>query len=359
MVDQGIEKLKRQLEADPSDAQAQIELAKARARVEGPSVYLEPLNNRLVWNKSSEPLQDLAINEVMERLKHDYDRLETRVYSCAGISHRIASFAHLKTGVILNLIPGGVFLQGTGDIVGLEQLFEACQKHCNHFGNFDEEVMDLEYEQPQHKVKINPFLLARTPVTQKQWDLFNLPDKRNFSSPSLPIERITRQSMREWLKLSNSSFRLPSESEWEYACRAGSSTYWFHGNDVKELESYAWHAYNTADDPNDARLRDVGQKSPNSFGLHDMHGNVYEWCADFHSATYEDAPNDGSPRLEPEASHYVVGVLRGGSYCCLPMDLRSAFRGHFLDLDGEEDFYEGSGFRVAMNLPTVGTFKTS
>jgi len=112
---------------------------------------------------------------------------------------------------------------------------------------------------------------------------------------------------------------LPTEAEWEYACRAGSATIWHFGDDPAQLPNYAWYGENS-----DKKTHQVGQLQPNAWGLYDMHGNVWEWCADTWHGNYTGAPTNGSVwgNLDDEKAN----LLRGGAWSGLPCNCRSACR---------------------------------
>jgi eukaryotic-like serine/threonine-protein kinase len=137
-------------------------------------------------------------------------------------------------------------------------------------------------------------------------------------------------------------YRLPTEAEWEYACRAGSTTRFCFGDDEAKLEEYAWYVKNS-----DSKTHPVGQKKPNAWGLYDMHGNVWEWCQDWYGK-YPAGPLT-DPEGGPEPGFWkklVYGrVLRGGSWYGYAGFTRSAFRNHFPDFRNYL-----IGFRVARAL---------
>jgi formylglycine-generating enzyme required for sulfatase activity len=139
-------------------------------------------------------------------------------------------------------------------------------------------------------------------------------------------------------------YRLPSEAEWEYACRAGTTTAYSFGDDAAELENYAWYDKNSG-----KKTHPVGEKPPNGFGLHDMHGNVREWCADDWHGSYKNALSDGRAWIDNDnrsQSENVRKLLRGGSWFNLARDCRSACRVN----DAARFQYNYNGFRVVCSL---------
>jgi formylglycine-generating enzyme required for sulfatase activity len=148
----------------------------------------------------------------------------------------------------------------------------------------------------------------------------------------------------EWLsKRTGKTYRLLTEAEWEYATRAGSTTRYSFGDDEAVLGEHAWFSRNS-----EGRAHVVGGKKANAFGLHDMHGNVWEWVEDCHVETYDSAPSDGSDRRSEDCSSRV---LRGGSWNYLSEVLRAAFR-FWVDPDFRDYFF---GFRVARVLSPART----
>ncbi len=137
-------------------------------------------------------------------------------------------------------------------------------------------------------------------------------------------------------KANDREYRLPTEAEWEYACRAGSDTTYSFGDNAKSLGEYAWFGENSED-----KIHPVGLKKPNQWGLYDMHGNVFEWCQD----EYE--PYSVVTRADPQGPRQASSrVYRGGCWFCLFSFCRSARR-NWNDHQGNEHI----GFRVAMSLP--------
>jgi formylglycine-generating enzyme required for sulfatase activity len=201
-----------------------------------------------------------------------------------------------------------------------------------------------DYERPRHEVQIPEFWMGKYPVTQAQWRyVAALPPEKmeleanpsDFEGDNRPVENVSwNQSIEFCQRLSRKTgreYRLSSEAEWEYACRAKTLTNFYFGDVlIPKLANYGREMKGTTD---------VGIYLPNAFGLYDMHGNVWEWCADGWHNSYENAPVDGSAWIDLNSSAYI---LRGGSWIGDPNYCRSACRLRN-DTDGYDD---GVGFRV-------------
>ena len=186
-------------------------------------------------------------------------------------------------------------------------------------------------EQPVHKVRFTKgFYLGQTEVTEEQWKILDghyvrgWKDNRKLISPKQPVDGVYVRAVEQWLdKLAERAgwpgqFRLPTESEWEYACRAGSAAQDSFGDVVASLEEYAWFKGNAGNDSHA-----VAEKKPNAWGLYDMHGNALEWCCDPYVATYSsDEVVDPKPHRSPDGQV----VVRGGSWRDPPEACRSAYR---------------------------------
>lgn len=201
-------------------------------------------------------------------------------------------------------------------------------------------------EGPQRQVTLaQPFGLGRYPVTFEEYDYFctatgrPLPEDRGWERGRRPVINVNWSDARayaDWLSAqTRQTYRLPSEAEWEYACRAGRQTRWCFGNEQSRLSDYAWFESNA-----DGKTHPVGEKEANAFGLYDMHGNVWEWVEDGVHINCEGAPVDGSAWLDSITDHRVY---RGGSWSSLPWVLRAASRVR----DTAVYRYDSVGFRVA------------
>jgi formylglycine-generating enzyme required for sulfatase activity len=208
-------------------------------------------------------------------------------------------------------------------------------------------------EGPQHEVAITrPFAVGRAEVTFAQWDACvaagacrRVGDSTwgRGDRPVINVGWSDAVQYVEWLaRMSGKPYRLLSEAEWEYAARAGTATRFSFGDDDAELGRYAWYFKNS-----DRKSQPVGTKAANGFGLHDMHGNVYEWVADPWHENYENAPLDGSVwHDDPVPNRHVA---RSGSWFFDAKNLRSTSR-----VGPPSNLQDGNvGFRVARDLQSA------
>jgi formylglycine-generating enzyme required for sulfatase activity len=212
-------------------------------------------------------------------------------------------------------------------------------------GSPGDEPERLEREGPQHEVTLGSFFLAQTPITQAQWravagwqkvgrDL--KPDPAQFKGANRPVEQVSwfdaLEFCRRLSQRTGQRYGLPSEAQWEYACRAGSTTPFHCGATLTpELANYDGN-YVYANGPKGTyreQTIEVASFPANGWGLHDMHGNVLEWCEDHWDDSYIFAPGDDQPWLIPAAAADEPRLLRGGSWVYYPRFCRSAYRFHF------------------------------
>jgi formylglycine-generating enzyme required for sulfatase activity len=219
-------------------------------------------------------------------------------------------------------------------------------------------------ESPQHQVSVPSFFMAKYPVTQAQWRIVSKmpqvklkldPNPSKFKGDSRPVERVSWHEAIEFCarltKHTKRQYRLPTEAEWEYACRAGTTTPFHFGETISpELANYdASSAYGdgvTGEYRQETTPVDHF-KIANDWGLSDMHGNVLEWCQDHWHSNYEGSPEDGSAWLTDKSD--ANRVIRGGSWIFFPRDCRSAFR--LNDLPDGRVF--NLGFRVSCSAPAT------
>jgi formylglycine-generating enzyme required for sulfatase activity len=207
-------------------------------------------------------------------------------------------------------------------------------------GSCDGEIGRDVNEGPQHEVRISRgFYLSKCEITQKQWEA--VMDTRPWeemiyvrTGTNYPAVSISWDETQEFIATLNaaedgSPYRLPTEAEWEYACRAGTTTRWSFGDDESLLVEYAWY-YDNIWDSGERGVREVGAKKPNPWGLYDMHGNAWEWVQDWHTTIVgirESGSYPNSLQVDPtgprSGSHRVK---RGGSFYDFARLLRSAFR---------------------------------
>jgi formylglycine-generating enzyme required for sulfatase activity len=199
-----------------------------------------------------------------------------------------------------------------------------------------------ESEYPRHRVTINNgFWMGKYEVTQAQWEEVMGNNPAHFQGASRPVERVSWVDIQDFEMEVEYAFRLPSESEWEYACRAGHDEtrfFWGDDPDYEGLSNYAWYNENS-----DNQTHNVGQKEPNPWGLYDMSGDVWEWCEDPMHENYNRAPING--RVWQVFEENISRVIRGGSWWFWPYGCRSSYR-LFDDLNGVTS---GRGFRLVRN----------
>ncbi|MDR2460750.1 MAG: formylglycine-generating enzyme family protein [Deltaproteobacteria bacterium] len=191
--------------------------------------------------------------------------------------------------------------------------FELIQPGTFTMGAGPNFIGEALYERPAHTVTLTKaYYIGVTEVTQAQWQIVMGSKTSSKSGDKLPVDNVSYEDALEFIaKLNqmegNNSYRLPTEAEWEYAARAGSNGNYCFGDDPQLLEEYAW--YN--EDFHRGKLSPVGTKRPNTWGLFDMHGSLFEWTADFFSENYYSSSPARDPK-GPEAGE--TKVTRGGSW---------------------------------------------
>jgi formylglycine-generating enzyme required for sulfatase activity len=201
-------------------------------------------------------------------------------------------------------------------------------------GRFQMGSNEYDREKPIHPVTIEPFFMGKYPVTQAQYEAIVGTNPSEFKGVQRPVEQVFwKEAVEFCTQLSQKTgkpYRLPSEAEWEYACRAGTTTPFYCGDTITtDLANYDGN-YTHGEAPKGIyrkQTTDVGSFPANPFGLYDMHGNVWEWCADHWHGNYEAAPSDGSSWTTNKNSENRV--LRGGSWNFNPSSCRAAYRFSF------------------------------
>lgn len=249
-----------------------------------------------------------------------------------GVHAQVVEKATTRGGVAMVLLEGGTFVMGDNN------------------GEVDE---------PEHEVSVSPFYIDVTPVTQHEYMRLMGDNPSKFPDPQQPVEQVrwsdavrycNERSREEGLEpaydLNNwtcnfdaNGYRLPTEAEWEYAARAGTTSAYYFGDSPAQLRLHAWYNDNAGDKP-----RPVGRRRPNPWGLHDMAGNVWEWCNDFYQVDYYLTSPKQDPRGPDEGERKV---LRGGCWNSSADACRSAYR--YNENPGYTDAcfgYDIYGFRV-------------
>lgn len=200
------------------------------------------------------------------------------------------------------------------------------------------------FEGPVHHVTLRKvFYMGKYEVTQKQWRDVMGNNPSNFKGDDLPVEMVSWNDIQGFIQKLNEKegtdkYRLPSEAEWEYVARAGTTTIYSFGDNESELGEYAWYVKNS-----NYTTHPVGQKKPNPWGLYDMHGNVWEWVQDKWHVTYDGAPIDGSAW---ESGNGTLRTERGGNWKRPQDRSRSAVRVE----DSPDGRFHALGFRLVRDL---------
>ena len=269
------------------------------SRIAGLPALARVLDDLSTWVIAPEELK-VKVAEVIEMKFQDklhFENLET--FRCRSVEHRLAVFTHVATGMVLHLLPGGVFDMG----------------HPKY-----------EATRPVHRCSVRPFLIGRYPLLESEWNLLSGETDHSQNSKELPstdhsiiqLEKV----LTDWPEL-----KVSSEAQWEYACRATTNTTYFWGDEFEE--DYCWSIEN-CELTSGAKSIELHYDKGNGFGLVDMLGNVREICADKWFYDYQNGPYTNQPLFfESEVSH----VMRGGSVfqgklCCTSFR-RAPWLGHF------------------------------
>jgi len=235
------------------------------------------------------------------------------------------------------VLSGGSFMMGSPPDQKLDPFTNEPPKFTGEFS-----------ERPQHRVRIQSFAIGKYELTQEQWYAVMGDNPSKNRGRTLPVEQVSFGDVQDFIfklnQKTGQTYRLPSESEWEYAARGGTTTQWNFGEDASQLGRYAWYDQNS-----EGQTHEVGQKLPNAFGLFDMLGNVWEWTQDNWHESYDGVP-PGAPIDGSAWTWHASGgslVIRGGSYYSqYSTDFRSAKR--FQGIPGGRTYVVG--FRLARDL---------
>ena len=314
----------------------------------------------------SDPSEVAEIETVLERFEFETATIE-RVTSFRGLLQARITLSGLKRQPEWEIrkcrTEAWGYTERLDDEVAIELV--AIPEGTFTIGAPDTEPDSYDNERPQVEVTLEPFYMARTPVTQAQWrivagypqiEIELDPDPSNFKGDNRPVEQVSWEAAVEFCQrlsaATGQDYRLPSEAQWEYACRAGTTTPFCFGETLStDLANYDGDfTYNGGPKGEDRReTTEVASLPGNAWGLHDVHGNVWEWCAD-DGGDYGDLPLDGLPwQTEENENRTESRRLRGGSWLNLPRNCRSAFRYLF---SRAYRFYS-LGFRVCCVPPRI------
>ena len=312
-------------------------------------VYFNYLSSPEIFDLDSPILPPKVKLEKLEKFDFEVLNLDKRGHVIERSNRQAQYFTEdLGNDITLEMvaIPGGTFIMGSPKL-----LFLSSEK-----GSYAD-------ERPQHKVTVPPFFMSKFPVTQAQWRaVASLPKVERdlklypsyFKGDRLPVESVNWYDAVEFCqRLSQKTgreYRLPSEAKWEYAARAGTTTPFYFGETItSELANYDGNYTYASESKGEYREKTtpVGSFVPNAFGLYDMHGLVWEWCADTWHENYHGAPTDGSAWLKDGNENR--SALRGGSWLNNPQLCRSAVRVHDNRVLDSNLF----GFRVEFDVATA------
>ena len=265
------------------------------------------------------------------------------------------------------------FLEFLGEVAGKQAELKiemvAIPGGTFEMGSPENEPKRRKNESPQHTVTVQPFFMSKYPVTQAQWRFVAKLSQVNrelkaepsrFKGDNLPVEKVSWYDAVEFCdrlsEYTGRTYTLSSEAEWEYACRAGNTTPFYFGETITgKLANY--DASKTFADESKGKFLNetttVGQFPPNTFGLYDMHGNVYEWCLDDWHDNYEGAPTDGSAWFDENnnlSQKSGRALLRGGSWYTFPVLCRSAYR---VNYNRRVNLDNAIGFRLACGVGRI------
>lgn len=351
----------------------------SKFKVQYPNLFLHSQRNKL--KALQQYLQSEYVNPSSESLITWYEEsdMEIEVATIEVLSLLKAETVYVdRTGEIIRSEPVNAYYYEEALGENIEPLkMIAIPEGAFMMGSPKNEKHSDPQEKPQHQVTVFAFYISQTPITQLQWRaIASLPqegqeleaDPSRFKGDDLPVEKITWQDAIEFCarlsRYTRRKYRLPSEVEWEYACRAGTTTPFHFGETITSKLANYKAAYTYQEEAvGEYRKKTTPVKSfpPNAFGLYDLHGNVWEWCLDPWHKNYrgkpskdgrvwdEDDKNDNryqnilnniSVLLKDKRSH----VTRGGSWYFVPRICRSAYRGNYVD------YLSSPGFRVVCAL---------
>lgn len=342
VFDEG-EGTKRELFVDATTKIRSVKIvAKNEASATSSSYFLVPrkfkdafqcraLFDRLDWNRAKDRQQDTIVKHVAELLGDGFQFEDTKLYQCRQLRHRIASFRHLATGIRFHLIPGGTFQFGSNseERLAFKQYIASEPYKLSEMKRVEpnwklvenaevkylrglKTMLDTEFSKSEQSV--GPFLIAQYELSRREWEKKSV----KVGILDMPKTQVSYKDLKKWLKDVGGPLHLPSEVQWEYACRAGSTEAFFWGDAFSPIYAWTMESANETRSPLPLRLKD---RLPNAFGLISITGNVWETCED--SFLLKAFPQ---PFAEPYRDRGHAVVARGGSTHFLLTYCRSAAR---------------------------------
>ena len=308
-----------------------------------------------VWEEIKRQAEEKIRREERERQQREAEEKRQRELKGELFTFEVVTVNY--SGKIINRTQGSARqkIEDLGNGIKLEMVYIPRGSFIMRSPEDKDENTDAE--SLQHQVTLQPFYMSKYPITQTQYQAIMGNNPSNFIGGSRPVERVSWHDATKFCrKLSEKTgkiYTLPSESQWEYACRAGTTTPFYFGETItSELVNYDGN-YPYGNAPKGKyrqETTDVGTFPPNAFGLYDMHGNVWEWCLDVWHDNYNGAPTDGSA-WETEGDNNRR-LLRGGSWYFNSWDCRSAWRIYYY----ADDRINTWGFRIVWSGLVVSAF---
>ncbi len=276
-----------------------------------------------------------AVDAEAERLKAEAEEVRAKA---AELERKLAESEQKKAAAA---VASSAPKQGdviTDDATGMKLVY--VPGGCFNMGSSSDDADHYEDEGPVHEVCVDGVYMGKYEVTQGQWEKVMGSNPSNFKKGgNYPVERVSWNDAQDFIKKLNiksgKQYRLPTEAEWEYACRANGSSKYCGGDDV---DAVAWYDKNSGDS-----THPVGGKDANVFGLHDMSGNVWEWCADWYDSGYYASSPQSNPLGSESGSDHVI---RGGGWDDTPRIVRAAYRFRFMPVIGSYSL----GFRLVLSV---------
>lgn len=295
------------------------------------------LSSRKQWSEADPAIIDLIVQRVTRKLSRSFNYKESKLFQCGGQRHRVAIFVHKKTGIEFCLLPGGAYLMGR-------------KKEDSPFGKktTSKDVFKDSWDfavlpTPVHRVRIPPFLISRYEISRQQWrEALGLKViRKRAAEKNHPMMNVSWNAVQKWLRDVGDDLRLPSESEWEYACRAGTTTRHFWGDQFDRRYALV----RLGEKASLLENIDARERYPNAFGLVNMIGGVWEWCEDHFEVNYRSHPHN--EKAMKNLSGLNNKVIRGHSTTSYYTVAQSPER---MRAHPEKGFFD-VGFRVAVTLP--------